>query len=84
MNEKDLSQDAKSFVNNVFIDELREKYRNEGKGHTESIDFAAGGKLNMERFTEVWIPDGLNEDYQSKLHDAKLVVKNLNEDQVTE
>lgn len=77
MNEKELSQDAKSFVNDIFTNEIKQKQHNKEKEHLAPIDLSAGGQHNFERFIHFPIPPEHQTSYLLRFRESALLAHNI-------
>ena len=70
MNENEFNQEAKSFINSIFVSQVEQRQENEMKAHMAPIDLAAGGTHNLERFINFLVPDAHRVSYEMRLQDS--------------
>lgn len=70
MNDNEFNQEAKSFINSIFVSQVEQRQETEMKAHMAPIDLAVGGTHNLERFITFLIPHAHRVSYEMRLQDS--------------
>lgn len=70
MREDKSTQEARNFINDVFIEAVRRKHGKREKSFMAPIDLTSGGTNNLDRFTDFIPPNEHETSYSMRTEDA--------------